>query len=124
DALNGLADSDSAFVKALKAAERPAIVVGQGALTDAATLAAVAGLAAALGVVREGWNGWNVLHTAAARVGGLDLGFVPGEGGKSAVELVQKGGADGLFLMGADEIAPPAPAALPTYPRTPRHPAA
>ena len=38
----------------------------------------------ALGVVREGWNGFNVLHTAAARVGGLDLGFVPGEGGLDA----------------------------------------
>jgi NADH-quinone oxidoreductase subunit G len=33
--------------------------------------------------VREGWNGWNVLHTAAARVAGLDMGFVPAEGGLS-----------------------------------------
>ncbi len=33
-------------------------------------------------MVREGWNGFNVLHTAAARVGGLDLGFVPGPGGR------------------------------------------
>ncbi|HEX3406744.1 MAG TPA: molybdopterin-dependent oxidoreductase, partial [Caulobacteraceae bacterium] len=60
--------------------------------------------AGALGVVREGWTGWNVLHTAAARVGGLDLGFVPREGGKRAPDLVAKGGADMLFLMGADEI--------------------
>jgi NADH-quinone oxidoreductase subunit G len=54
--------------------------------------------------VRDGWNGWNVLHTAAARVGGLDLGFIPKEGGKGAGELVKKGGADVLFLLGADEI--------------------
>jgi NADH-quinone oxidoreductase subunit G len=102
--LRGLADSDSDFVKAFQAAERPAIVVGQGALHDPSTLAAIAELAAAVGVVREGWNGWNVLHTAAARVGGLDLGFVPRDGGKSAGEMVQKGALDVLFLLGADEI--------------------
>ncbi len=56
-------------------------------------LAAAAKAAEAFGVVREGWNGWNVLHTAAARVGGLDLGFMPGEGGKTAAEMVAKGGA-------------------------------
>ena len=28
--------------------------------------------------VKDGWNGFNVLHTAAGRVGGLDVGFVPG----------------------------------------------
>jgi NADH-quinone oxidoreductase subunit G len=103
-ALKGLIDGDSEFVKALKSAERPAIVIGQGALGDPATVAALAELAGVLNVVRDGWNGWNVLHTAAARVGGLDLGFVPGEGGKTAAEMVQKGGADVLFLLGADEI--------------------
>jgi NADH-quinone oxidoreductase subunit G len=103
-ALKGLAKSKSEFVKALTDAERPAIVVGQGALADPAVLAAAAELAGAFNVVREGWNGWNVLHTAAARVGGLDLGFVPREGGKSALELVKRGGADVLFLLGADEI--------------------
>ena len=103
-ALKDPAKSDTEFVKALQGAERPAIVVGQGALTDPAVLAAVAEAAGALGVVRDGWNGWNVLHTAAARVGGLDLGFVPRDGGKRAPDLVTKGGADVLFLMGADEI--------------------
>jgi NADH-quinone oxidoreductase subunit G len=45
-----------------------------------------------------------VLHTAASRVGGLDMGFVPGEGGTTAVEMVGKGALDVLFLLGADEI--------------------
>ncbi|HYF21764.1 MAG TPA: NADH-quinone oxidoreductase subunit NuoG [Caulobacteraceae bacterium] len=95
------------FADVLRNAKAPAVIVGQGALSrpdGAAVLNAVAGLAREFGVVREGWNGFNVLHTAAARVGGLDLGFVPGEGGRSAVELVERGGADVLFLMGADEI--------------------
>jgi len=98
-----LADFDpdeAGFAKA----ERPAVVIGQGALADDAVLAAIAALARSLGVVREGWNGWNVLHTAAARVGGLDLGFVPREGGRAARELVRAGGADVLFLLGADEL--------------------
>jgi NADH-quinone oxidoreductase subunit G len=104
DALMGLGDRESEFVNALKGAERPAIVVGQGALRDPAVLRVLAEGAGALNAVREGWNGWNVLHTAAARVGGLDLGFVPAEGGKTAGEMVAKGAADVLFLLGADEI--------------------
>jgi len=95
------------FEAALKAAQKPAIIVGMGALAredGAAVLKAAAALASKYGVVRDGWNGFNVLHTAAARVGGLDLGFTPGQGGKSAVEMVRKGALDVLFLLGADEI--------------------
>ena len=87
--------------------EKPLVIVGQGALTGAsgaAVLALAAKAAQALGAVKDGWNGFNVLHTAAARVGGLDLGFTPKAGGKTAVEMVQPGAVDVLFLMGADEI--------------------
>jgi hypothetical protein len=52
---------------------------------------------------KDDWNGFNVLHTAAARVGGLDIGFVPGEGGKDAARCWQ-GDVDVLFLLGADEL--------------------
>jgi NADH-quinone oxidoreductase subunit G len=45
-----------------------------------------------------------VLHTAAARVGGLDMGFLPGAGGKTAGAMVEPGALDVLFLLGADEI--------------------
>jgi NADH-quinone oxidoreductase subunit G len=55
-------------------------------------------------VVAEGWNGFNVLHTAAARVAGLDMGFVPGEGGKTVFDMIKPGALDVLFLLGADEI--------------------
>ncbi len=116
--LAGLAKGKSEFVKALKAAERPAIIVGQGALTapeGAAVLKTLAGLAKSFNLVREGWNGWNVLHSAAARVGGLDLGFLPGEGGKTALEMVKPGALDVLFLLGADEIEASASGAFTVY---------
>ena len=81
-------------------------LVGQGALTrpdGAAVLSAVAKAAVSTGALADGWNGFSVLHTAAARVGGLDLGFVPGDGGVTAAAMAD-GGVDVLFLLGADEI--------------------
>jgi NADH-quinone oxidoreductase subunit G len=87
--------------------EKPMFIVGAGAVSGeagAAVLALAAKAAASMGLVKDGWNGWNVLHTAASRVGGLDMGFVPGEGGTTAVEMVGKGVLDVLFLLGADEI--------------------
>ena len=53
--------------------------------------------------MKDGWNGFSVLHTAASRVGALDLGLVPGEGGLNAQAMAQ-GGVDVLFNLGADEI--------------------
>jgi len=111
-ALGGLAKAKNGFMDALKAAKAPAIIVGAGALTradSAAVLKAAGGLAKAFGMT------WNVLHSAASRVGGLDLGFVPGEGGKTAGELAAKGGADVLFLLGADEVDTSASKAFTIY---------
>jgi NADH-quinone oxidoreductase subunit G len=91
--------------------KNPIIIVGQGALTrpdGMAILSMAAKFASQIGAVRNldgesDWNGFAVLHTAAARVGGLDLGFVPGENGKSAAQMAA-GGVDLLFNLGADEI--------------------
>jgi NADH-quinone oxidoreductase subunit G len=96
----------SKFAEAFKAAKRPLIIVGAGvfARKDGGALAALTAKAAAeFGVVAEGWNGFSVLHTAASRVAALDLGLVPGAGGKTAAAMAA-GGLDVLFLLGADEI--------------------
>ena len=45
-----------------------------------------------------------MLHTAASRVGALDLGFVPADGGLNARQMAAAGTLDALFLLGADEI--------------------
>jgi len=113
-----LAKPAKALADLLAKAERPAIVVGAGALAGkdgAAVLNALGALAKKTGVVKDGWNGFNVLHHAAARVGGLDMGFVPGDGGLSAVEMAKKGKLDVLFLLGADEIDASASSAFKVY---------
>jgi NADH-quinone oxidoreductase subunit G len=97
--------------RAAVAGERPMVLVGQGALIrsdGAAVLSLAAKAAEVLGAVKDGWNGFGVLHTAAARVGGLDLGFVPGEGGHDVARMTREGALDVLFLLGADEIEVPA----------------
>lgn len=99
--LGGLSRQRNDFVKALKEAKAPAIIVGAGALARADGAAV---LKAAAGVAKSFNLRWNVLQSAASRVAGLDLGFVPAQGGKTAGELVQKGAADVLFLLGADEL--------------------
>ena len=105
ETLAGLAASR--FGDILKKAERPMILIGAGALArpDGAAVAALAAAAARdVGAVKDGWNGFSVLHAAASRVGALDIGFVPGAGGKTAAQMAAAGGVEVLFLLGADEI--------------------
>jgi NADH-quinone oxidoreductase subunit G len=90
----------------LDGAKAGMVVVGQGALArpdGAAILAA----ARALAPVSAEWNGFNVLHRAAARVGGLDIGFLPGRDGRDVAGIVEgcrTGEIEVLYLLGADEI--------------------
>ncbi len=86
--------------------ERPMLIVGGGAIArpdGAAVLSAAARAAQSLGCIKDGWNGFNVLHSAASRVGGLDLGLVPGPGGKDVAGMLA-GGMDVVYLLGADEL--------------------
>src|SRR5436853_275277 len=101
-------DSLAEFVNHVPAKlERQIWLIGQGAIArpdGAAILAMAAKAAVNVGAIKNGWNGFSVLHTAAARVGALDIGFVPGQGGKSAVEMAKAGALDVVFLLGADEM--------------------
>ena len=85
-------------------AKHPMVIVGQGALRradGAAVFAASWGIASRTGALTAEWHGFNVLHTAAARVGALDLGFLPGPNGKSAEAMMD---LDVLWLLAADEF--------------------
>ncbi|MEM7302469.1 MAG: NADH-quinone oxidoreductase subunit NuoG [Pseudomonadota bacterium] len=87
------------------AGDRPMIIVGEGVTTrsdGAAVLKQIAAWALSHGVVTDDWNGFNILHNAASRVGALDVGFVPAEDGKSTAEMLAD--LPVLFLLGADEL--------------------
>ncbi|SIQ58264.1 MULTISPECIES: NADH-quinone oxidoreductase subunit NuoG [Acidiphilium] len=105
-ALRALLDPAHEFTVKLAAAKKPLVIIGQQALArpdGAAVFAACWQIAEAAGALTADWQGFNVLHNAAARVGGLDLGFVPADGGKDVAGMVA-GGVDVLWLLGADEI--------------------
>ncbi len=105
ETLKELSAGNVKFLSVLKKAKRPMILVGQSVLArsdGAAILGLAAKIAGDVNAATGDWNGFAVLHTAAARVGGLDLGLVPGEGGKSVGEMM--GALDVLFLLGADEL--------------------
>ncbi len=95
------------FADTLRKAERLLVVLGAEtfARADGAAVASLAAKAAIdLGAVKDGWNGYCVLHNAASRVGALDLGFVPGQGGLNTRQMAASGALDVLFLLGLDEI--------------------
>lgn len=105
-----LSKATKGFAKVFKKAKNPAIILGAAALNRADTpqiLKAVSALAKSVNLVREDWNGFNVLHTAASRVAGLDMGFLPGEGGLATVEILdaaEQGAVKTVYLLGADEL--------------------
>jgi NADH-quinone oxidoreductase subunit G len=110
ESLQELVDGKGSFFEKLKAARHPLIIVGMGALArpDGSAIRGLARqLTENLDAVRGDWNGFAVLHTAAARVGGLDLGLVPGEGGRDVEGILagcEKGEIGAVYLLAADEI--------------------
>ncbi len=106
ETLVDIANGRHPFAEVLRAATHPMVIVGQSAFARAdglAVLAAAARIAVDACLGKDAaWNGFNVLHTAAARVAGLDLGFVPGKGGKDLAGILG-GGLEFVYLLGADE---------------------
>jgi NADH-quinone oxidoreductase subunit G len=112
--LADLAAGKGDFAETLAKATRPLIIVGEGAVSHASlgkqpgrdVIALAAKLATSGANVAEGWNGFALLHNAASRAGGLDIGFVPHDGGVCSADQIAaagRGDLDVLFLLGADE---------------------
>jgi len=107
ETLEQIAAGHGEMFESLRQAERPMLLIGAGALTrtDGAAVASLAARAAIkLGAITGDWNGFSVLHTAASRVGALDIGLVPSVGGLTTREMAVTGTLDVAFLLGADEI--------------------
>ncbi len=97
--LSLLHDLPKAAAEALGDAAFPAVIVGGAALKTPGAHAASLALVGTFNLVRDGWNGYNVLHTAAARTGGLMLGYAHQGGMAALAEKAPKV----VFLLGADE---------------------
>ena len=99
DELSSLGELPEAVAEIFSSAERPAIIIGGAALAHGALGAGLA-FAEQFNLVREGWNGFNVLHFSAARMGGLMLGFAQKGGMKDVVAAKPKV----VISLGADEM--------------------
>jgi NADH-quinone oxidoreductase subunit G len=107
--ITSLLDGTHPLSKALEQAKQPMIIVGTAALArpDGSEILAACKALADRYAVKDGWNGFNILHHAAARVGALDVGFVPAPGGKHIAEIFEgcaKGDIQLVYLLGADEF--------------------
>ncbi|EFJ45606.1 NADH:ubiquinone oxidoreductase 76 kDa subunit [Volvox carteri f. nagariensis] len=100
-ALAALAAGQHPFLERLKKAVRPAVIVGPGVLRRPdreAVMKAVHDLCSKAGVVKDNWNGFNVIHDTASRVAALDMGFAP-----SVTARAAKVQPKVVYLLGADD---------------------
>jgi NADH-quinone oxidoreductase subunit G len=107
ETLSDLGAGKIGFLDVLKKASHPIVMVGAGAAArhdGAAVLATAAKIALEVAAVKDGWNGFGILHNAASEVGALDIGFTPNGGGLTASQMATYGTLDVLFSLGADDI--------------------
>ena len=108
--LKEIAEGRHPFCKNLKQAQNPMIIIGNGLLSRDDTkslLNYISEIIKKFDVVQKRWNGFNVLHSAASRVAGLDIGFLPRKSGKSAKRMLSDASSSKMgmiWLLGADEI--------------------
>ncbi len=102
--LAALIDGSHPFANVLKSAERPMVILGCAATArqdGVAVYAAAARIAeTAMAGKQPAWNAFNILHTAAARVGALDLGFLPPSDAETSAKDL-----DTVFLLACDTPA-------------------
>ena len=94
-----LGELPKAVTDAFARAERPALIVGPGALAAGALGAALAQVGP-LGLIRDGWNGFNVLHTSASRMASILLGYAQ----KRGLGDIEAAKPELALLLGADEM--------------------
>ncbi|HZF44593.1 MAG TPA: NADH-quinone oxidoreductase subunit NuoG [Sphingomonadaceae bacterium] len=83
-----------------KAAVKPAVIVGGAALKVEGAHGAALAISEEFGLARVGWNGFNVLHMAASRMGGLMLGYAQAGG----IASIAAKSPNVVFFLGADEV--------------------
>lgn len=108
--LSDIAHGDHPLSQVLSSAKKPMMIIGTAALArpdGEEMFGACKLIAERCGLVKEGWNGFNFLNHAAGRVGALDLGFLPREGGRDIAAIFEgckSGDVKFVYLLGADEF--------------------
>ncbi|HEY8603160.1 NADH-quinone oxidoreductase subunit NuoG [Tsuneonella suprasediminis] len=97
--LSVLSQLPQEVLDAFAEAQRPAVILGGAALAKGA-LSAGLSLVERLGLIKENWNGFNVLHFSASRMGGLMLGYAQKGGMADIVGATPKV----VLALGADEV--------------------
>ena len=98
------------FCNDLSSMKKPLMILGQGALIgkDAQNFQNICiELAYKFNFINNGWNGFNVLHSAASRAGAMSIGFFPSGKGMITEEIISNynnNKLDLLYLLGADEL--------------------
>lgn len=99
--MKDLAEGNHPYIETFAKAELPMVLVGGSTLErsdGSAILNYVYKLAENTNLInkKEKWNGINILHSEASRIGALDLGIVP--------KTAMKGKAKVVYLLGADNF--------------------
>ena len=125
--LERLAQGNSSHSGALKKCKNPMLIIGENTFKRddvESVLHYLYAIAEKYNMIRDDWVGFNILHNAASRVGGLDIGFVPSGAELDYVKgkltpsnhasVKNKGATKGaagiltdcdvIFLLGADEV--------------------
>ncbi|WP_341758644.1 NADH-quinone oxidoreductase subunit NuoG [Candidatus Tisiphia endosymbiont of Ditula angustiorana] len=110
DIIKAIISKEHQFAKELEHAKNPVIIIGDGVYSrddGYAILALIHQMVDKYKIVRDDWNGFNILHNHASMVGSLDIGFSPQNGGNGVSEILQKaerGEIKFVYLLGSDEI--------------------
>lgn len=110
DIIKAIISEEHQFAKELEHAKNPVIIIGDGVYSrddGYAILALIHQMVDKYKIVRDDWNGFNILHNHASMVGSLDIGFSPKNGGNGVSEILQKaerGEIKFVYLLGSDEI--------------------
>jgi NADH-quinone oxidoreductase subunit G len=108
--IDDILEGTHSLCKVISQAKNPMVILGYEALTRSdgeVFLNKVYEICCTFKMVRSDWNGFNILHKAASRVGGLDIGFLPQQKGYSTPQILEnaaEGTIKAVYLLGADEI--------------------
>ena len=107
--LDDILSGASNFAKVLQKSTKPMIIIGEGCFQEdnsEALLELINNICDKYNIISKQWNGFNILHNAASRVGALDIKFIPQDNARDTNKIIELGKNDNsgvIFLLGYDD---------------------